>query len=248
MGSSHNVSHSSLRIIHRFASPQPTSHRWKDWVLTILLLGGGILAGCSTQVENTVNVLDILSKAHAAPYKDLTCTIVNEGTLAGSPVSQAPGSCLYTRQPERVSMTVMITTGGETVTDWYIYDKATDTTYEKAITPGVPSREWMKSAGAVNGSANLLNDLASNLGLTNPTLAGTETINGHQVYHLYQEFPLPGNGGTFRSDEWVRTDNYYPAQLRMSEQAMSNGSAITGGETITFTQWDSGVTIPLPSI
>jgi hypothetical protein len=110
--------------------------------------------------------------------------------------------------------------------------------------------------------------------LHNVKLVGTDSINGRQASHLHATLSLQDSGlspsdqatatafekqlGVTQSDItedlWIFKDNSFPAKVKMHEsitlKEASGGTTLSGtettDETMTFTAWNSGVTISPP--
>ncbi len=148
-----------------------------------------------------------------------------------------------------------------------ITDAATNTTYERVT--GLPSvggvsldGSWIKTTVSGDVSPGSPVDVSAITGLTNmgnekkAHLIGVETLDGAKVYHLQSSVTTTTTiGGTSMSsttvtDYYVRQDNYRPVKLVSGASSQfgttSSGATSTANTTLTFTAYDTGLTIDLP--
>lgn len=195
-----------------------------------------VLAGCGAAVSPlttapTLSVSVILARARAAAISDLTgaITIV---TNDPNGYAQLAGTYVLTQHPPRVLLTLKTAFLDEHITIQVVDDATSQTEYQRQVVLDFPASGFSKSS---NSSHLSLADLYQPF--DGATLVSTETISGHTTYHLHRARPS--------ADAWIRTDTFYPAQLR---ENVSIRGVPPGVATITFTQWNSGATITLPAV
>ncbi len=150
-----------------------------------------------------------------------------------------------------------------------ITDAATNTTYERMT--GLPSvggvsldDTWIKTTVSGDVAPGSPIDISALTGLTDlgkaktAHLIGVETLDGVSVYHLQSSVTTTTTIGgtsiasTTVTDDYVRKDNYRPTKIvsKASIQGVSAtaSSSTTSTTTLTFTAYDTGVTIDLPQV
>lgn len=244
-------------------------------VLASVLLSVLALGACNTPLAAipaatpTPNAATILQRAAKAKYQDVTFSFAFSTADEGQTIT-GTGTGAITKNPERMQMTMSfpLTLLGqtETLTLDLVTDVATHTTYSRVEgLAGIPST-WTKSdasdasaAGSVSPiDVTSFTDFTS---YTNAKLVGSDTLDGVAVWHLQATPPAQGDASaqstsitqstatagmptaaSLAVDIYIRKDNSYPMKL----------SAHVGGSTpvdmtITFTKYNSGVTITLPT-
>jgi hypothetical protein len=203
---------------------------------------GGANAGASATgtVAPSASAREILTKAQAVKLKDATLK-TQVTTKRGSQTVTLDGTARTTASPRRVEVagTASLGVPYQAIVDGNtIYIKLAD--------------KWLKvPVGSANAEFNY-DFIALVEQLQNPTLVGTETINGFQTYHLRGTVQAPVTPGanqkieTTTEDLWVRQDNYYPAKIVAHGGGSNNGTSVTVDVTATFTAWNSGITITPP--
>jgi hypothetical protein len=230
-------------------------------LLTAALSGCGALNLGGAKATATPDAATILQRAATASYKDATFSLTVSTTIAGT-MTNGTGSGALTKSPERAKITLNIpfTLEGTTsnVTFDIVVDKATDSTYTRITglpsVGGIPlgSDKWTKtSTSAAAGSSPV--DVSSLIDvdkMKDAQLIGVETLGGVQVYHLQSK----GSSATATADAtpttadtmidiYVRTDNYRVQKIS------SHSTGDTAADTaLTFTAYDTGVTIDLPQV
>ena len=117
-----------------------------------------------------------------------------------------------------------------------------------------PATTYTKTASGTNSTFGVGGNVVSGIGnLKNPTLIGIETVDGYQTYHLHgtSVAATPDPTATTpaspaNEDLWVKTQNFYPVKVTMNEDTTTAGQATTDNVTITFTSWNTGLTIAVP--
>jgi hypothetical protein len=150
-----------------------------------------------------------------------------------------------------------------------ITDAATNTTYMRMT--GLPSisgvtlgDSWIKTTVSGDESPGSPTDVWAITGLTNmgnekkAHLIGVETLDGVKVYHLQSSVTTTTTiGGSSMSsttvtDYYVRQDNYRPVKLVSGASSKigttTSGATTTSTTTLTFTAYDTGLTIDLPQV
>jgi hypothetical protein len=162
------------------------------------------------------------------------------------------------------------TPGASQTTIEIITDAATNTTYMRMT--GFPSigvaspgeGQWIKTTVSGDVPTGSRVDTSSITGLMDlgkvktAHLIGVETLEDVKVYHLQSTVTTTTtySGASFSlttvTDYYVRQDNYRTVKLvaNSSSQlsATSAGSKSTSTTTLTFTAYDTGVTIDLPQV
>jgi len=152
------------------------------------------------------------------------------------------------------------------VTIEIITDTATNTTYTRISGfPGIGDislgdGQWIKTTVSGDVPTGSPVDTSSIAGLTDlgkvktAQLIGVETLDGVKVYHLQASVTTTTTiGGTSISttivtDYYVRQDNYRPVKIVANTSGSGLGSSSVSTTTLTFTAYDTGVTIDLPQV
>jgi LppX_LprAFG lipoprotein len=210
-----------------------------------------LLAACSTATDGadttatgtvppSADAREILAKAQAVKLKDATLQ-TQVTTKRGAQTITLDGTARTTADPRRVEV---VGTASKVLPYHAIVDG--NVIYIQA------DNKWLKyTVGNDNAEFNY-DFLALVEQLRNPSLVGTETINGAQTYHLRGTVETPVTPGANQSiettteDLWVRQDNYYPAKILAHGGGSSKGVSIRVDATATFTAWNSGFTITPP--
>lgn len=197
----------------------------------VLALAGCGAAGSPQTTAPPLIARAILTRARAAAISDLTgaITIV---TNDPNGYAQLAGTYRFMRQPSRVSLILKTAFLDEDITIEVVDDQATQTEYQRQVVLDFPTPGFSKSSKSAHLS---LADLYQPFDAA--TLVDTQTINGHTAYHLHLAQPS--------ADAWIQSGTFYPAQFRVN---VSIGGVPPGVATITFSQWNSGATIALPSV
>jgi LppX_LprAFG lipoprotein len=228
-------------------------HRYSLVSLALPALLMLLLAACSTSTGTgagaatstttaapSAQAREILASAQAVKLKDATLK-TQVTTKRGSQTVNLDGTARTTASPRRIEVVGAASLGVpyQAIIDGnVIYIKLTD--------------KWLKAPlGNANAEFNY-DFLALVEQLQNPSLVGTETINGAQTYHLRGTVATPVTPGANQSiettteDLWVRQDNYYPMKIVAHGGGSSKGTSIIVDVTATFTAWNSGITITPP--
>lgn len=152
------------------------------------------------------------------------------------------------------------------VTIEIITDTATNTTYTRISGfPGIDGislgdGQWIKTTVSGDVPTGSPVDTSSITGLTNLSkvktahLIGVETLDGVKVYHLQATVTttttIAGTSisTTTMTDYYVRQDNYRPVKIVANTSGSGLGSTSGSTTTLTFTAYDTGVTIDLPQV
>jgi hypothetical protein len=152
------------------------------------------------------------------------------------------------------------TPGATQLTMEIITDAATNTSYMRFTgfpsIPGVPLGDgsWIKTTISGDVPAGGAVDVTAITGLTDlgkaktARLIAVETLDGVHVYHLQSSVTTTTIMGTTTissttvTDYYVRQDNYRPVKFVANS---SGGANLTSTVTLTFTAYDTGVTIDL---
>jgi hypothetical protein len=234
--------------------------RLAAWLMPALLVGVMSLAACgasstSTQATPTptLSAQQILQNADHATISDMAFTLSGTENISGT-TGSITGSAKVTKSPARVEMTITIPYTGTQLSVSFIVDAPTSTVYIKfgPNALGVPSNVWYKDSttGTLGSSfASIGSQLTSPTNYTNlqnPTLVGSETINGVAVWHIRgtdSSGSTPTAGATSTSgvtdDLYLRQDNYYPVKVVIT----GDGANLT----VNVTSVNTGITITLPA-
>jgi hypothetical protein len=224
-----------------------------NWVVGGLLALVGTLALSACGVSGlgaakptpTPNAQTILTNVQKVQYKDIEFKMTLAGSGSGTDVS-GDGTGVVTMSPKRAKISFNLTAAGQQIAFDTIEDIDGNTVYVKfssALIPGLPTDKWIKSAA--NGTLSSLTNafdtsqLTSFNQLSNPTLKGSETVDGVQVWHLTGT--ESSNGTTANADLYIRQDNNHPYKI-VAHAAGSTSADVT----ITFTGINTGATIDLP--
>ena len=215
------------------------------------------MAACGgVNIAKPLTPAQILANSqNPSSLKDTTFDMtINVGIGANSIAFTGGGK--ITRNPNRSDVNFSGSLLGQTFADEIITDG--NDSYSKS-TPSTTGDKWLKTTGGASGTSGLGVDpssLTSFGNLKNVTLVGTETINGHQAYHLkgtvLSGTPTPVTGtptastDTNQEDLWVLTDNFYPLKVNVVSSTTVAGTATTSTVVITFKTWNTGITISVP--
>jgi hypothetical protein len=200
----------------------------------------------------------LLRQASTADWRDVTFTISFNANELGQAVN-GTGSGKATKSPQRVELhlTLPLTIEGTTsqIAIDEVVDSATSTAYSRISgIPGLPSSgQWTKSpinAAISSGSPVDPTSITNFSGLQNAKLIGAGTLNGVAVWHIQATQTQAGTTAT--TDIYIRQDNHYPlkvtAHATVASTPDATNTATTTDATILFTQYNSGVTITLPTV
>jgi len=204
-------------------------------------------AACGSTLTKPLTADQIAQKANQANLKDAAFTM--NLTVGASGVSlNFTGNGKFTQSPARSQVILQgnllgtETTVDDITADGYDYVKTSPATKYSKTTAGTDSTFGV-GGGAVNGIGNL----------KNPTLVGIETVDGYQTYHLHGTSAAPTpepNASTPASpaneDLWVKTQNFYPVKVTLTENSTTAGQSTTANITLTFTSWNTGLTVAVP--
>jgi hypothetical protein len=211
--------------------------------LLMAACGGSANAGASTK---PLTASEILQRSQSSAMKDATFDATLTLTASGTIITFT-GTGKLMKSPPRSELILHGTFFGVTKT----IDTITDgnTSYTKT-TPST-STKWVKTTGSGSALPGGGSSITNYGDLQNPTLIGTETLNGYQVYHLSGKLVAPtstvGSTATPTTEDlWARTDNYYPAKVAINSVTALSGTPATVNVVLAFTSWDTGLTIALP--
>jgi len=158
------------------------------------------------------------------------------------------------------------TPGPTQMTMEIITDAATNTSFMRFTgfpsIPGVPLGDgsWIKTTISGDVPAGGPVDVTAITGLTDlgkaktARLIAVETLDGVRVYHLQSSVTTTTTMGTTSissttvTDYYVRQDSYRPVKLVANTSGSGLGSSGVSTTTLTFTAYDTGVTIDLPQV
>lgn len=214
----------------------------------LLLAACGANGGSATATK-PLTAAEILQRSQNSALKDATFD-ATLGIASSGLTINFTGTGKLTKSPARSELVLHGTLLGVTET----VDTITDGNTSYTLTTPGQTTKWVKTTGsgsALPGSGSSITNYGD---LQNPTLIGTETLNGHQVYHLSGKLldATPTAGSTTSATSatteelWVRTDNFYPAKVAINGTTTSSGATSTVNVVLTFTSWDTGITIALP--
>lgn len=234
-----------------------TTKRYASLLVTIFILAGALsLAACSSfggastggtsssgnnggnSSANGQTATGILAKVKQANLKDSTFTLQEQETSGSSTIS-ASGTGKLVTQPFREDVSVMAKAGNQQIASEVLTDGSN--VYVKTGT----GNTWMQlPASQVTGGAGFstaLNDIAN---LPNAQLIGSETANGIATWHLRgtPTRSFGGQSGMVTEDMWVNKSTYQP--VRITDQAATSRGTVNSN--ITFTDWNTGVTVTPP--
>lgn len=213
----------------------------------LMLLAMLSLAACSsplaaTKPTPTPDAATILANSQKVKYTDIEFTMTITGTSSGTSVS-GNGSGTVTTTPNRADITLDLTASGTELSFETIVDSVTSTTYVKftgTSIPGIPVGKWIKESGSSSSVSPIDPSIFSNVGkLSNPTLVGSETVDGIAVWHLKGQ--ETSGADTANADVYVRKDNNQIYQAVIHTTGTS-----TTDVTIKFTGVNTGKTVDLP--
>jgi outer membrane lipoprotein-sorting protein len=208
----------------------------KQWMFRIVIgfLGMAcVLTACAPKSSSSLpapkTAADVITRAKAAPLHDAAFHFA----LSSLPFS---GNGVVTTQPHRVAITLDPTSGSEQ----RVYDGGL--VYIK----DPPASQWQTlSTDDMLGNP----DLPDYAAYQQVSLLGTERINGVATWHLKATVltSLKTATATETQEVWIRQDTYFPEQV-ISHILVTKGT-FTGpyDATVTFTKWNTGATIPLPT-
>jgi hypothetical protein len=252
----------------------PRSHRpRRHWLALIAGIVGLLallaLAGCGVPLIGAgptptptppPDPATLLQQASTADWRDVTFTLAFNGTELGQTVN-ATGGGKATKNPQRVevNLTLPFTLAGTTaqITIDEIVDFPTSTAYSRiGGIPGVPNPgQWTKSpisAASSTGSPIDPTTITDFTKTQNAKLIGAETLNGVAVWHIQGTETDAASGTSATTDIYIRQDNHYPLKVTVHSTTTSTPGTTAGAGTsditILFTQYNSGVTITLPTV
>jgi hypothetical protein len=237
-----------------------------------------VFAACGQPAAPTTTLpsaATLLQQATKADYHDVTFTIAFTITTQGQTVT-GTGSGEATKTPERMQAQLQfpITLRGKSMQFAFdtITDMTTNATYTKITgVPGVSTR-WTKSSLTSGGASPIdVNSLTDYGTLQNAKTIGAETIDGVAVWNVQGTAPAatptpakatatptktPKATATAAAtasptaaaepttvDVYLRQDNSYPVKATVQMAGSTPGTV-----TLTFTKFNSGVSITLPKL
>jgi len=235
--------------------------------IMIVMSGLSLLAACSiggtasstpgttvipTTTATAPDAHTILDRAEHAALKDTSFSITATAGGASGPVpsnvATVSGQGALTMSPHRTKIHFSaIGLFGVSAPADVIIDE-----HQNVYAQVPPLNQWVKvdptQLRLQLGTLEILNytDIQS------PVVIGAETINGQQTWHV-QGVVLAQSAGTARrlEDVWVRQSDAYPVQIQIHTVPDPAGTPTTDNRTLNvmlqFQQWDTGVTIDLPS-
>ncbi|HEX9069228.1 MAG TPA: DUF2092 domain-containing protein [Ktedonobacterales bacterium] len=203
----------------------------------MLALGGCAMPGLPSSTATNLSASEIALRATQVQFKDIAFTLsINAGSLI--PI-QGTGTGLVTKGPDRSQVTVDVPISlGDKPQDTKveaIADLATSKVYTRTTTNANTSQWEVQSVADASSDFASLIDARD---MSSPILAGTETVNGVQCYHLtgtYKDSPV---------EAWINTSSFH--LVKAIGSAKSDG--ITVNVTLNVTGYDTGKTITLPAV
>lgn len=238
--------------------------------------GTGLTTSTGNGGSTTQQATTILQHAQNAGLHDATFTITITGTggiMTGTTTSDsntpftANGKGQLTTTPKQVQIAFdNLSVAGFSTSAQVI---STD----QALYLKVPQlSKWIQADATQVSGLNNVNDALNYTLLQNVQLVGSETVNGVAAYHLRSTGQpattanQAASGAAARTtDLWLRQDNYFPLKIvtHVAAQGAGDVSAANGtpqvgsgtpvagttalDQTITFSAWNTGVTITAPS-
>jgi hypothetical protein len=204
-------------------------------IVCILCFAATFAAGCSS--STAIAPSTILERAETSGLRDATFT-VTYAVGVGDIANQFTGTGSETLSPARSQFDLTAKILSKTVTVLMVTNGGT--TYTKL--PNQPS--W---SATPNAQAPLGVDNASLLDLSqiqDVMRLPDATIDGHLAYHL-RGTARDTTGAIGTKEWWLRQDNFYP--LELSEHLSGTGvNGVSGDITLTFTAWNTKLSIALP--
>ena len=237
-------------------------------VVVAALVTGLVYWHNQSAILSASQVQNVLNKAASAPLHDTAFTLAATigGSFSGVSASTTiTGNGSLTTAPNRLH--VALQSPGILGTGAFSTEEIVDgaDVYSKS---GSGTQLWSKNTGALAAFPGLnFSDLLNYQKLHNPQSIGEDTINGHKAWHFRATLGNLIDGGsvaatataisqqsntttTLTEDLWIREDTYFPAQLTLNTKTTlaSNGVGgnLTTDETLTFTQWNTGLVINVP--
>jgi hypothetical protein len=202
------------------------------------------LSSCGTSTAVTADT--VLHRAMQANFRDGTFTFDMQSSLGTSQLEFA-GKGHLLPQAHRTDLDLDGTFGQIRAHANYVIDDQ-DTYFKVQNQPSSQSASWHKEPTNQDDFGMLgLQDVAQYDQLAQPVLVGEETINGVATYHIKAAIQSPFQAHTKTEDLWLRKDNFFPQQIKRLFSDAGTSTAYGQVETTqVFTQWNSGVTIPIP--
>ncbi|HUY79742.1 MAG TPA: LppX_LprAFG lipoprotein [Ktedonobacterales bacterium] len=216
-------------------------------VIALVMISATALAGCGVNIGGVTlerpSASTILATAEKQTWKDATFKFTVAVTST-SATGTSTGTGTVTTHPQRSDIHATTSSSLGNQTDEVITDGST--AYVK--TPG--QSKWLKITGnpsSLSGAGGISPTSPVNFGsLQNVTFVGAETVEGYKTWHVKGTTAQTVSGKTVTSniDVWVRQDNSYIVQVK--SHSVESGATGAVDTTITFTKWNTGVTITPP--
>jgi hypothetical protein len=241
--------------------------RFAAMFMGLLLCGVGLgLGACSTggtssnttgstvvaTTTATTSGQTILNRAEHSALKDTSFTISATAGGGSGPVppnaANVNGQGALTMSPHRTKYNfTAIGLFGVSAPAQVIIDE-----HQNVYANVPPLNQWVKvdpsQLQLQIGTLDILNYSA----ISDPVLIGTETINQQVTWHVQGVLLAQTAAATRRlEDVWIRQSDAYPVKIEIHTVPDPNGTPTTDNRTLDvtllFQQWDTGITITLPS-
>ena len=213
-------------------------------LMALTLMSMAVLAGCSgTAGSTTPTAQAIINAAKSQTWKDATFKFTINVTSSDA-TGNSTGTGTVTTNPQRSDIHATTSSSLGNQTDEVITDGTT--AYVKTPTQS----KWLKVTGtpsSLSGVGGVSPTSPVNFGsLQNVTFVGAETVEGFNTWHVKGTTAQTVSGKTVTSnvDVWVRQDNNYIVQVK--SHSVESGATGAVDTMITFTKWNTGVTITPP--
>ncbi len=204
-------------------------------------------AACGATSTKPLTAAEIAQKTTQSDLKDTAFKLTASISASGLNIVFT-GNGKFTKSPPRAELILHTSLLGTTVT----IDDITAGGYDYTKTTPSKTTKYVKtksnSSSGLGVSGGSFTDFGS---IGNPTLVGTETVDGYQTYHLRgtptTATPTAGSSSTPGTEDlWVKTDNFYPVKAMLTQTSSVSGQTASENLTITFTSWNTGLTINVP--